>query len=187
MRHISFHLPCDVLERRLNNSRPKACEVMSGSDPVGNIIGNFIRQIAAKHELFDGSESAAMEEALITMLAPMADDRESKGGNLRDYARIVAYIDMHLQDELTPEVIAREAGVSVRSLYRLFEDRDKSLCRYIREQRLNRCAQQLHSSDHKHENLTHIAYRWGFKDSAHFSRVFRGKYGISPREYRRLS
>ncbi len=187
MRHISFHLPCDVVERRLNNSRPKACEVMSSSEPIGNIIGNFIRQVVAQHELFNDAERAAMEEALITMLAPLADDRDTKGGNLRDYARIVAFIDSRLQEELTPEGIARGVGVSVRSLYRLFEDRDRSLSKYIREQRLKHCAEQLQSADHGHENLTHIAYRWGFKDSAHFSRSFRNKYGMSPRDYRRLS
>ncbi len=186
MRHISFHLPCDVLERRLNNSRPKVCEAMSSSEPMGNILGNFIRQISAKHELFDGSESAAMEEALMSMLAPLANDIESKGGNLRDYARVVAYIDARLQEDLSPEIIAREAGVSVRSLYRLFEDRDKSLSKYIREQRLKKCAQQLRSADNSHENLTNIAYRWGFKDSAHFSRTFRSQYGMSPRDFRRL-
>lgn len=186
-RHISFHLPCDVLEKRLNNSRPKVCETMSSSQPVGNVIGNFIHQIVAQHELFNDSEHAAMEEALITMLAPMADDQESQGGSLRNYANIVAYIDSRLQDELTPELIAREVGVSVRSLYRFFEDRDRSLSKYIRQQRLKRCAKQLHSREHMHENLTNIAYRWGFKDSAHFSRSFRNQYGMSPRDYRRLS
>ncbi len=186
IRHISFHLPCEVLERRLINSRPKVCETMSSSDPVGNILSNFIRQITSKHELFDGSESAAMEEALISMVAPLAGDRGSRGSNLCEYTKIVAYIDTRLKEDLTPETIARNVGVSVRSLYRLFEDRDFSLSKYIREQRLKRCAQQLHSENHRHENLTNIAYRWGFKDSAHFSRTFRNKYGMSPREYRRL-
>jgi len=187
MRQISFHLPCDALERRLNGAKPRVCQALSSGDPMGNILGTFIRQISAKHELFDGSESSAMEEALLSMLAPLGDDRESQGGNLRDYARVVAYIDAKLKEELSPEMIAREAGVSVRSLYRLFQDRDKSLNTYIRDRRLKRCAEQLKSGDHRHENLTHIAHRWGFKDSAHFSRAFKTSFGMSPREYRRLS
>jgi AraC-like DNA-binding protein len=32
-----------------------------------------------------------------------------------------------------------------------------------------------------------VARRWGFTDSTHFSRRFRGAYGLSPREWRRLN
>jgi AraC-like DNA-binding protein len=28
--------------------------------------------------------------------------------------------------------------------------------------------------------------RWGFTDAAHFSRVFRNRYGQSPREFRKV-
>jgi AraC-like DNA-binding protein len=34
------------------------------------------------------------------------------------------------------------------------------------------------------EKLTRIAFRWGFNDSAHFSRAFTAEYGVTPREYR---
>jgi AraC-like DNA-binding protein len=33
--------------------------------------------------------------------------------------------------------------------------------------------------------VTEIAFRWGFKDSAHFSRSFKREFGISPSEVRR--
>ncbi|MDD5581131.1 MAG: AraC family transcriptional regulator [Methylobacter sp.] len=29
-----------------------------------------------------------------------------------------------------------------------------------------------------------MAFRWGFNDSAHFSRVFKQQFGCSPREFR---
>ncbi|MGH1570059.1 AraC family transcriptional regulator [Methylobacterium sp. P31] len=32
-----------------------------------------------------------------------------------------------------------------------------------------------------------VAYRCGFIDQAHFSRRFRGRYGISPRDYRHMT
>jgi len=35
--------------------------------------------------------------------------------------------------------------------------------------------------------VTEIAFRWGFKDSAHFSRAFKREFGISPSEVRRVA
>ncbi len=34
-------------------------------------------------------------------------------------------------------------------------------------------------------SISEICFRWGFNESAHFSRAFRNEYGRSPREYRR--
>jgi len=185
IRHLSFHLPCDVLEKRLTSSKAKVCEAFTMAEPVGNVLNNFIRQIVTKHSLFDAGAGAAMEEALLTILAPLAEDPETDGGNLRDYAKVVNIIEANLSEDITPEMLAKIAGVSVRSLYRLFEDRELSLNTYIREQRLERCVEQFQARDLSHESITQIAYRWGFKDSAHFSRSFRSRYGMSPREYRK--
>lgn len=186
MRHVSFHLPCDELDRRIRSGRARVCETLGGAEPLGGILGQFIRQISAKHALFDVSEGSAMKDALMALIAPLAEDRESVGGALRDYARVVSYVDARLMDELSPESIGRALGLSVRSLYRVFEARDKSLSETIREARLRRCAEQLRAASHCHESLTDIAFRWGFKDSAHFSRAFRQQFGMTPRDYRRL-
>lgn len=42
-----------------------------------------------------------------------------------------------------------------------------------------------HALVYSSENLTEIALRLGFSDSAHLSRSFRRSYGLAPREYRR--
>lgn len=187
MRHLSFHLPCDALERRMNGRQPRLCDAIHADSALGTVLGGFIRQVAARHTLFDPLERQAIGDALLSMLAPVSQDVEQRGASLRDYARVVAYIEARLQNELSPEHIARDVGVSVRSLYRLFEERERSLAGFIRELRLKRCAEQLRASSHRDENLTCIAHRWGFKDSAHFSRSFRAMFGMSPREYRRGS
>jgi len=35
-----------------------------------------------------------------------------------------------------------------------------------------------------HQSISEIAFRYGFSDSAHFSRTFRQRFGLSPREFR---
>ncbi len=185
--HLSFHLTCDAMERRLGGRHPRVCETIRAEGPLGTVLGGFIRQVTAQQPHFDTGEGLAMGDALLSLLAPMAQESQAVPGTPREYARVLAYIEAHLQDDLTPAYIACAVGVSVRSLYRLFEERGNSLGAHVRVLRLQRCAEQLQARGHRDENLTSIAYRWGFKDSAHFSRSFRAQYGLSPSDYRRAA
>ncbi len=184
IRHLSFHLPIGLLERRLGSSKLNNCEAFTATDPVGNVLNNFIRQVFTGHVVFNQNEAAVMEDVFLTILSPLANDSDTEGGNFQISSKILNIIDSHLSEELTPEYIARTAGVSTRSLYRLFERGDQSLNTYIREKRLLRCVEQFHAKEYNLESITKIAYRWGFKDSAHFSRSFRNRYGMTPRAYR---
>ena len=64
------------------------------------------------------------------------------------------------------------------------ESTDKTLSRYILEQRLEQCAKNLRNPLLAHLTITEIALQWGFNDMSHFSRVFRSRYGESPRAMR---
>ncbi|MEU9606662.1 helix-turn-helix domain-containing protein [Streptomyces sp. NPDC048057] len=102
--------------------------------------------------------------------------------------RIDAFIDHHLGDhELTPGVIAARHHVSVRTLHALFRSRGEAVAASITRRRLGRCRADLADPDQAHRPVHEIAARWGFVRPDGFSRAFRKAYGISPREYRRLS
>ena len=101
-------------------------------------------------------------------------------------AAIKRYVEGRLGDpELCPAVVARGVGVSVRHLHRLFAGAGGgSLGDWVRHSRLERCAGDLRDPAMAHESLTEIAFRWGFNDSAHFSRSFRAAFHQTPRDYR---
>ncbi|MBD5316492.1 MAG: AraC family transcriptional regulator [Bacteroides sp.] len=52
---------------------------------------------------------------------------------------------------------------------------------YLNEQRLNRAVECLRMTD---DSIAHIAYSVGFANVTYFNRVFRARYGCSPRELR---
>jgi AraC-like DNA-binding protein len=54
----------------------------------------------------------------------------------------------------------------------------------VLEQRLARSARELSRAQSAHLTVTQIAFASGFADAAHFSRAFRRRYGVSPRDYR---
>jgi AraC family transcriptional regulator, positive regulator of tynA and feaB len=98
-------------------------------------------------------------------------------------AEIRRYVRTRLQDpQLAPASIARAYAMSVRALHALFEDADMSVAGLVRSERLARCREDLQRPNGG--SVTDIAFRWGFTDAAHFSRVFKRAFGATPSEIR---
>ena len=51
--------------------------------------------------------------------------------------------------------------------------------------RLERCAEWLRQPSWRDISITQIAFRAGFNNATHFGHVFRERYGVAPREWRR--
>jgi len=102
-------------------------------------------------------------------------------------SRIESYIRARLGDrDLDPETIARACRISTRYLHELFRDANQTLGSWIRDRRLEACREALERPA-ANETVAEIAYRWGFSDQAQFSRVFKARFGLPPREFRRRS
>ena len=80
--------------------------------------------------------------------------------------------------------VAQAEGISERYLQKLFEGTGSNFTHYLRERRLQRSWADLSNPAEAHHSISEIAYRYGFNDSAHFSRAFRDRFGLSPREFR---
>ena len=132
------------------------------------------------------SESEAALEAIACLLRPVLHQREpAPSRREKQFQKIIALIDASIQSEhLRPEWLASETGMSVRSLYRLFADQGLVVAQYIKNRRLDLCAQALQNV-HDDEKLAGIGYRWGFSDHSHFSTAFKQRFGVTPGEYRK--
>ena len=104
-------------------------------------------------------------------------------GMLRE--RIEAIIVQRLHDPaLDVDAIAAAMGRSKRALHKAFEDRDDSLHRFLWHSRLELARRQLEDPGHAGRSITSILLGAGFSSAAHFSRMFRKRYGASPRDWR---
>lgn len=80
--------------------------------------------------------------------------------------------------DLDPRTIAGSLGVSVRTLYRAFNQHaPMSVMAYVRERRLERARAELSST---RLTVSEIAARWHFTDSSHFTRAYKKRYGKTP-------
>jgi AraC family transcriptional activator of tynA and feaB len=130
-------------------------------------------------------ESQAVLDALVTLFRPCIAQDSVSGSHERLFQKAVTLIDQRITcDELTPEVIAREVGMSMRSLYRLFSKRGLVIAQYIRNRRLDFCAESLRNPA-MDQKVSSLGYAWGFSDSSYFCTAFKGRFGMTPGEYRK--
>ena len=100
------------------------------------------------------------------------------------YARVTDYIDRNLEDEnLSPLSISHAMGISPRYLHYLFSQNNKTVAKWIKERRLKHVHKELCSNPKA--RVTDVAFRWGFKDASHFSRIYKETFGLTPRETRK--
>jgi len=95
------------------------------------------------------------------------------------------FICQHYMDSLTSADIAGAVGFSPNYLSRRFRAATGiGLHEYIVFVRLQHAAQELVSTS---DSITAIALRCGFSDSNYFKDSFKKKYGVTPRNYRKIS
>nr|WP_295113517.1 helix-turn-helix domain-containing protein [uncultured Caulobacter sp.] len=102
-------------------------------------------------------------------------------------AAVKLYIEQHLRDpELTPCGVAAGTKLSTRYLRMIFASENETVSAYILRRRLEQCARQIADPAWRGHSMTEIAFGWGFNSAPHFTRTFRDRFGLPPREYRRL-
>ncbi|KAB2400349.1 MULTISPECIES: AraC family transcriptional regulator [Bacillus] len=111
------------------------------------------------------------------------ESKQSRNEYLRRIYKVQDYIESHINDSLSIEELADIAGFSKFHFHRIFKGIvDEPLSRYVNRLKLERATNLLtYRTD---MTITHIAYHFGFTDSAVFSRTFKSHYGISPSQYR---
>lgn len=127
----------------------------------------------------------------LTMMIEMTvrADEVSAAIDVREGRRraILEHIDRNLADtELGIGSIARAFDISSRTIHKLFEGEAQTAARLIWDRRLERCREEMADPAMASRSITEIAHLWGFSDSQHFSRAFKQRFGVTPRDYRNL-
>jgi AraC-like DNA-binding protein len=96
--------------------------------------------------------------------------------------RIDRYIDEHLlSNDLGPDRICKDIGISRSKLYRIFEA-SGGIARQIQRKRLLRIRTILENPAAAKIRITEVAWRNGFDNEKRFSRAFKAEFGYTPRE-----
>ncbi|CAL66916.1 helix-turn-helix transcriptional regulator [Christiangramia forsetii] len=125
-------------------------------------------------------------EVLSYMLARFKKDSqrfEQKDIKEKDRKAIevaVEYIDTHISQTGTVNDLAKIAGVNTNKLQEGFQViYGKTVNQYIRDVRLSKSLNMLSTGN---KNVSEVVYELGLSSRSYFSKIFKAKYGVSPRK-----
>jgi acetamidase/formamidase/AraC-like DNA-binding protein len=164
-----------------------------GPGGFGDLFARIMETAARHLETLTDAEWSATAQSLAELLpillrptpTPAADLNAGTASKAATLHRLCQTIERRLDDpELSPAKVAAAEGISERYLQKLFGGTGSSFTHYLRERRLQRTCADLSAPAKANLSISEIAFRAGFNDSAHFSRAFRHRFGVSPREFR---
>jgi AraC family transcriptional activator of tynA and feaB len=129
-----------------------------------------------------GSLLEAIASVIHTQHIDLPQRETIVGKRLRD---IEDYIVMHLADsELSHERVATACGISPRYLCHLLKVDNTSFAKTLWANRRKKARDLLISPQMRDRTIDEVAQMSGFKTTAHFCRMFKSAYQLTPREYR---
>lgn len=164
---------------------------LTGELPLASAVSQFISQASPQFGTLPLAAQTKLTHTSVQLIntifsAVLGLSAESAHPRQAMMQQITAYINSNLgMPGLSPRSIAEANFISTRHLHALFAEMDTTVSAWIRERRLDRCRRDLVDPAQTHRGVASIAAGWGFSDAAHFSRVFRAAYGLSPTELRR--
>jgi AraC-like DNA-binding protein len=188
---IGFGLPEHLVLHRDLELRSVIGRRISGSSGLGACVLAFLRKAVESHRELAPEEACALEKALIDAICMLgvsegirsspavAAEQEEKLARLR----MLALRSLERAD-LTPVALAKQAGVSTRTLHRLFATSGMTFQDWLRERRLERCWAELSDPGRLGRSIAEVAFRCGFNDLSTFNRAFRARFGMTPRAAR---
>ena len=121
-------------------------------------------------------------QMLIHLATALMDDRAAGKGFVY-VRRCVNLLSERMSEEIRIEELAKELGISVAYLQRLFRQvHGMTIVDYLNRMRIERAKLLLLNTD---DPVVEIAMEAGFNSRQHFTRVFTSLERISPQEYRR--
>lgn len=159
-------------------------------DGPAMILKNFILSILTNSGTMSGRDHVILSEVFTTLLNSTFRDtgngfpsRAEKSDRL--FALLVDEITSRIHDpSLNATQLSKALGISRTKLYNVTHIAGTTVERMIIESRLEWVAAALRNKRFLDMTITSLAFEAGFSELSHFSRRFKDRFGLSPRDYR---
>ncbi len=189
--HLALVLPRDALASRVQDIGSATMRLIPRRSEALRLLVSYLRLVLEKAVL----ATPELREAVATHVhdlvalslgehAPVGESSASAVVAARR-ATALDHITSSFQDpELTLATVARDLRISPRYLQRLLETSGTSFTARVNELRLQRAFTLLTEARDGERRISDIALQVGFSDISHFNRLFRSRFGDTPRGVR---
>ncbi|MCF7688789.1 MAG: AraC family transcriptional regulator [Cephaloticoccus sp.] len=145
-----------------------------------NIVAEIERELVDRNPGYRFMATAHFERLLGFISRSYTNVSKPVAQPVTQISEVLAYLERHYAKPLTVEDLARVAGMSPTSLFRLFKEiMDRSPIDYLIHLRIDKAAQLLRRGGLR---VGEVSGAVGFNDSNYFARQFRRITGRSPRQ-----
>ncbi len=192
--NLTIKVEAERLRRRLPFAEDHCACAFPNDQRMASLVIDFADWLMDHHAEMPPAVcrqmSGQLEELIVTLLGAEADDARSLDRpdvpHLR--RRIESYVREHLTDpDLSAKGVAEAFGISPSYLHRLFRSADTSFWHWVLGNRLQQAYERLTHPNYAHNSIAEIAYASGFSHQAHFSTMFRRRFGAAPRDARMVA
>lgn len=186
---LNLVIPRYLLAPHLQRPDVHGSRVINADEALVALLGNHLKMFYGAMDSLSAEQAGLMIAPTIGLVAGVLNGcMDSAQGTVESVNTVMlmrakSEIERQLQQELTVDSLAVQLSVSRATLHRMFECFG-GVRSYIQERRLRRCAESLTLGRFNQWRVCDIAYHWGFKSEAHFSRAFKQRFGMSPRQAR---
>lgn len=124
---------------------------------------------------------------LIYYVCEISDSSEGTKSRVphEEMKRVLKYVELHYMEKLTIEDMANVSGFSSSHFMKYFKNNmGQSFIDYLNDYRLTMASRMLLAST---DAVLMVAQEAGFDNMSYFNRIFKRKFGLTPREYRKYS
>jgi AraC-like DNA-binding protein len=181
------HLPRNLLADQLEAAKDAYALRLEAGNPESRVFKSFLQAFHQNLDQLDEESLASFENTAIEMLNNVLFLRRpfDEVKNTRELNRVQTTLMAYLrQPVFNLQKIGEEVGISPRTIHRMFQKIGTTPAKWLEERRLEAIAKELRTSGKSGRLITNIAYSYGYNDPSHFSRVFKKRFGVSPRKYR---
>jgi AraC-like DNA-binding protein len=189
-RQLSIEFPRAAFRERFGPTEAFTSRRIQAGSGAGRFLASFVQSLIAAPHGSDVALADRLEGHVLDLLATaLSEISDPPAAHSASHAvrlhRLKRYMVERLDHaDLAPAEVAAAHRMSVRQLHYLFSSEDSSFRGWLQAARLRQAQQRLADPVSARVSIGEIALSLGFKEAAHFSRVFRQEFGLSPREWR---
>jgi AraC-like DNA-binding protein len=188
MRKVLIDVPQAIFDDRCSSDALGRPLFVAGDGPgAASLTARALRQVLLELVADPVVAAEPAREQLLDLVQILITGRGTAVGVSRLLAA-KAHIAERLQDPgLCTDSVARAVGVTPRHLNRAFATEGTTVAQYVQGRRLDSARVDLTAASLAHHRIADIACRWGFSSQAHFTRLFRARFGCTPSDVRAVA